>query len=436
MRLSNTPQEVTVLRLEQRKSFTCTVLVSDTSGARVDLGDAVLTLDWLINLGKVDRLDELTQADVRSVSATMVEPAYGHARFDVQAADLDLGPGSYPFTMTLRFAGFSVVVLKGTIELQQNAEFASVEHEYLTGQPAQALEVQLRGTGVIDVEVGSMLPPGTQFLTDDDKAKLDLLQVADGGLVVDLSDYATTFELEVTQTALEGTQGELAELVVTAGSLADRVAQTEAALAARTATDAAGFRTFSGEMRMWAGPTPPTGWLLCQGQILMRADYPALFAVVGTAYTGAATVTAQQFRLPALQTRVPMGAEATYFPLGAYGGAQTHQLSVAQMPSHTHVQNAHTHAQNAHGHYNYPDTNFYHFRWGNGGGVNVHLSGAQMQAGAPPANELATVQAGANQTQLVTATNIAATAVNQYTGGGEAFSILQSYTPVHFIIKT
>jgi microcystin-dependent protein len=38
------------------------------------------------------------------------------------------------------------------------------------------------------------------------------------------------------------------------------------------------------------------------------------------------------------------------------GGAKTHQLTSAEMPSHTHVQNAHTHTQNAHNHAQDPHT--------------------------------------------------------------------------------
>lgn len=103
----------------------------------------------------------------------------------------------------------------------------------------------------------------------------------------------------------------------------------------------------------FAGVTAPTGWLMCFGQLLNRADYPALFAVIGTTYnTGGET--AAQFRLPDMRGRVAAGkdnmggtsadrlVESVGGPgingdvLGAAGGADRHTLTVAQMPYHNH----------------------------------------------------------------------------------------------------
>ena len=64
----------------------------------------------------------------------------------------------------------------------------------------------------------------------------------------------------------------------------------------------------SGMMVMWPGATAPTGWLLCQGQSLLRADYPALFTIVGTSY-GSADAT--HFNLPDMRGRVPAGVDGT-----------------------------------------------------------------------------------------------------------------------------
>lgn len=203
MRLSNTPQETTVLRLEQRKTFSCNVLFTDGTGGRVDLTGSVLTLDRVINLDRVDRLEDLVLGDVASTTAELVDAAAGHARFTVQAAELAQRPGSYPFTITLRGpARYSVVVVKGTVELQQNGEFASAEVTATDAQPGQNLEVVLRGTNVVDVNIGSALPPGVRYLSDGDQAKLDLLQMGDDGVVVDLTDYATVTYVDDLATAL------------------------------------------------------------------------------------------------------------------------------------------------------------------------------------------------------------------------------------------
>jgi microcystin-dependent protein len=77
----------------------------------------------------------------------------------------------------------------------------------------------------------------------------------------------------------------------------------------------------------YAGSVAPTGWLLCQGQLLVRADYPALVAAIGGTYNIGGE-TAAQFRLPDLRGRVPAGIDAGAGRLpgwvaGSAGGAST-----------------------------------------------------------------------------------------------------------------
>lgn len=79
------------------------------------------------------------------------------------------------------------------------------------------------------------------------------------------------------------------------------------------------------------------GWLLCDGSPLMIATFPQLYEVIGTSFgnNGAGT-----FRLPNATGRVPaaIGAStAGNHPLGEVFGAETHTLTVNQMPSHNHT---------------------------------------------------------------------------------------------------
>lgn len=94
---------------------------------------------------------------------------------------------------------------------------------------------------------------------------------------------------------------------------------------------------FIGEIRMFAGNFAPTGWALCQGQILAIAQNTALFSLLGTTYGGNGQTT---FALPDLRGRSPMqqgqGPGLSPRTLGEQGGSETVTLLTNQMPAHTH----------------------------------------------------------------------------------------------------
>ena len=60
---------------------------------------------------------------------------------------------------------------------------------------------------------------------------------------------------------------------------------------------------YLGEIRMFAGSFAPSGWLLCNGQLLPISENDALFTLLGNTYGGDGQET---FALPNLQSRVPM----------------------------------------------------------------------------------------------------------------------------------
>jgi microcystin-dependent protein len=107
----------------------------------------------------------------------------------------------------------------------------------------------------------------------------------------------------------------------------------------------------TGGVTMYGAGSAPSGWLLCDGTAVSRVTYAALFAVISDTYgVGNGTTT---FNLPNLKGRVPVGldsAQTEFDVLGETSGQKTHTLSSAEMPSHTHTQDAHTHTQNAHNH--------------------------------------------------------------------------------------
>lgn len=82
-----------------------------------------------------------------------------------------------------------------------------------------------------------------------------------------------------------------------------------------------------GTVISYAGPTAPNGWLLCNGQAISSATYPALNALIGN-------------NVPDLQSRFIVGAGQgsglSMRLLGGGGGEENHTLVQAEMPSHSH----------------------------------------------------------------------------------------------------
>ena len=93
---------------------------------------------------------------------------------------------------------------------------------------------------------------------------------------------------------------------------------------------------FLSEIRIMSFNFAPKSWALCNGQLLPINQNQALFSLLGTTYGGDGRVT---FALPNLQGRVPIHVGSGH-TLGESGGEQSHTLSIAELPTHTHVANA------------------------------------------------------------------------------------------------
>lgn len=90
----------------------------------------------------------------------------------------------------------------------------------------------------------------------------------------------------------------------------------------------------AGSIMMWPSNTIPTGWHLCDGSSMARADYPALFAVLGTTY---GNNDSSSFNLPDMRGLFVAGKGANnYSNLNQKGGANTVALTVSEMPKHNH----------------------------------------------------------------------------------------------------
>jgi microcystin-dependent protein len=93
---------------------------------------------------------------------------------------------------------------------------------------------------------------------------------------------------------------------------------------------------FLSEIRIMSFVFAPKGWALCNGQLLPINQNQALFSLLGTTFGGDGRV---NFALPDLRARAPIHVGSGH-TLGERGGEQAHTLSIAEVPTHTHVLSA------------------------------------------------------------------------------------------------
>jgi microcystin-dependent protein len=179
-----------------------------------------------------------------------------------------------------------------------------------------------------------------------------------------------------------------------------------------------------GIVQSFAGPSPPAGWLVCDGSAVSRTTYASLFTAIGTYWGVGDSITT--FNLPDFRGRTPIGYVNSAAPgitartFGSRGGNETHTLTAAEMPNHSHVVDdpQHTHTSNVH-HHSY---------------VNPLGSSIGVQTGPTAIN----VPAGTTNTSD-TADSMLPASVNiqlQSAGGNAAHDIMQPFGVLYFIIKT
>ena len=90
---------------------------------------------------------------------------------------------------------------------------------------------------------------------------------------------------------------------------------------------------YMAELRIMAFVVVPKGWAQANGQLLPINQNQALFSLLGTNYGGDGRV---NFALPDLRGQVPIHYGNGH-TLGERGGEESHTLSSAELPAHTHA---------------------------------------------------------------------------------------------------
>ena len=100
---------------------------------------------------------------------------------------------------------------------------------------------------------------------------------------------------------------------------------------------------FVAEIRIAGFNFAPTGWALCNGQLMPISQNTALFSLLGTYYGGDGKST---FALPNLQGSAPMqqgqGPGLSLHDLGEIGGEEFVTLLQSEIPVHSHSLNIST----------------------------------------------------------------------------------------------
>jgi microcystin-dependent protein len=215
-----------------------------------------------------------------------------------------------------------------------------------------------------------------------------------------------------------------------------------------------------------ADTAPPRGWLWAYGQDYEGAKYPALWAAIGTTYgTGSATGSG---KVPDMRGRMPLGLDnmggsdagrtSVANVLGTAGGAESHTLATANLPSHTHDLSSHTHSFSGSasgsisgsfsgsGSTNNPGDHVHGVSWA-GYGVAQTGAGPPNAAGSDVVN---TTSLGGGHSHSVTVSgsisgSLSGGSVSGTTGGGSgstgaagsgsAVTHLPPYLVVHWIVK-
>jgi microcystin-dependent protein len=180
----------------------------------------------------------------------------------------------------------------------------------------------------------------------------------------------------------------------------------------------------TGCIMMWYTDTPPSGWILCNGQ--STSSYPQLAAVVGAS-------------VPNLQGRVPVGkdtGQTEFDALGETGGAKSTSLSEQNIPQHSHSIN------HDHGAFNTSGGGHVHTYFMDDGaaiyGGATRINTIQYDASSGPSGNGGTFNTGGSgdHTHTIDVPNFTGTSGTYGSASVTPVTALQPYLVINYIIKT
>jgi len=180
----------------------------------------------------------------------------------------------------------------------------------------------------------------------------------------------------------------------------------------------------TGEVKLWATASAPTGYLFCNGASVSTTTYASLFAVIGYTYGGSGG----SFNVPDFSGRMPIGVNGTY-TLASTGGAATTTLSTTNLPSHTHSFSATsggTSTSLSHQHNLLGSSDHY---VADGGQSRGGAASFPFSLGGTDYGTYTTASGSLDHTHSVSGTTGG-------TGSGTAVTTISPYLGVYYIIKT
>jgi microcystin-dependent protein len=183
----------------------------------------------------------------------------------------------------------------------------------------------------------------------------------------------------------------------------------------------------------YAGSSAPSGWLLCDGREVAKADYPVLYAVIGTTY-GSAGDPSHNFVLPNLGGRTVFGTNGSSpYQLAQIGGNANVTLSNENLPAHNHTgttdaNGTHSHGVTDPGHTHTQTTHQDDYN-GNGG----NPPGFMGDAGTD--HSWSNINSAYTNISILSAGSHSHSFTTSSVGSGSSFSILPPYLALNYLIK-